>query len=135
MSTTDTMQVDYQVAPACPDVATFTRAVEDRAKGRTLNVDVRVRIDSAWVGKVTVGEAGERTVTGATCDEVVSALALATAMTLEPIPDASADVATPPPASMSPMLAKQRALAASLPTFLDRLTNPNCISSGQPTLV
>jgi hypothetical protein len=83
------LTIEYEAAAGCPSAEAFQREVEARAKGRNLRAVVRVRIDAANAGRVEVGESGTRSVTGASCDEVVGALALATAMMLEPLPEAA----------------------------------------------
>jgi hypothetical protein len=89
--------LDYEAAAGCPDrarfvdqVRTFTAKAEivsDESAARR-KFEIRVsRVGSAVHGELTIDDhvgRTARTVSGASCDEVISALALATAIAVDP---------------------------------------------------
>jgi hypothetical protein len=110
----ETIALDYQVGAGCPDrsqfvlrVHTFTTKAEivsdDSAPLRKFGVQV-LRAGNAVRGELTIDDRGAKTtrqVSGATCDEVISALALATAIAVDPdaLGGASPDETNKPPVS------------------------------------
>jgi hypothetical protein len=110
----ETIALDYQVGAGCPDrsqfvarVHTFTTKAEIVSDGgaplRKFGVQV-LRAGSAVRGELTIDDRGAKTtrqVSGATCDEVISALALATAIAVDPgaLGGASPDETSKPPVS------------------------------------
>jgi hypothetical protein len=113
----ETIALDYQVGAGCPDRAQFVRRVhtfttkaeivsDDGAPLRKFGVQV-LRAGSAVHGELTIDDRGAKTtrqVSGATCDEVISALALATAIAVDPdaLGGASPDETSKPPVSEPP---------------------------------
>ncbi|WP_437708456.1 hypothetical protein WMF45_30215 [Sorangium sp. So ce448] len=111
------LRIAYEAHDGCPDAAAFLREVTARtdlaraAAADEAALDVRVRITSSAGrsrGRITLGrgeDARVREVDGATCGEVVAALALITALrvdptaSLDPQPPAVDPVAAPPPAA------------------------------------
>ena len=99
----------YEAPSGCPTQADFVTAVESRggqftpkARGegaRALVVSIR-RQGSAFTGSLQVsrfdGVSGAREVQGATCQEVVDALAVVAAIDLRPAQDATPAAVTPP---------------------------------------
>jgi hypothetical protein len=94
---TESITLDYDASAGCPDrkqfvarVRTFTSKAEivndDGTPRRKFGVQV-ARAGSAIQGELTIDDRGAKTtrhVSGKTCDEVVSALALATAIAIDP---------------------------------------------------
>jgi hypothetical protein len=94
---TEAIALDYGVGAGCPDrkqfvarVRTFTSKAEivndDGAPRRRFSIQV-TRAGSSVRGELTIDDRGAKTtrhVSGATCDEVISALALATAIAVDP---------------------------------------------------
>lgn len=94
------LRVDYQAAPGCPGEEVFLdeirwRTALARAAGpgeEALLVRARIaRRGEVFEGRLTLGEGGaprrarvDRSIRGGVCDEVVSALALVTALALDP---------------------------------------------------
>jgi hypothetical protein len=118
----ETIALDYAPATGCPDrtrfverVRTFTSKAEivsdESATHRRFEIRVS-RVGGAVRGELTiVDHVGRttRTVSGTSCDEVISALALATAIAVdpealgaEPAPRTGALAPTAPPASRPP---------------------------------
>jgi hypothetical protein len=120
----ETIFLDFQAAGSCPDrarfierVHTFTTKVEvvtDEALPRR-RFGIRVTRDARAVhGELTIDNRGMKTtrsVSGTTCDEVVSALALATALAVDPEalgeltpepPPEEIVLAEPPPPELKP---------------------------------
>jgi hypothetical protein len=91
------VRVEYQGPPVCPSESAFFDAVlartprarraPDSAPARTFVVDLKSSNDES-TGRLLIravdGTSTEREVTGDTCDEVVSALALITALAVDP---------------------------------------------------
>jgi hypothetical protein len=136
------VHLDYQAPPECPTAAAFfaqvhartllVRLASDAEPARIVKVDVTTDA-SASRGRLSVGEGAEtsaaREVTSRSCDEVVAALALFTALALDPTassapieevpapapaasPSASAPSAPPAPASSPPESAPQSQASA-----------------------
>ena len=108
------LRLDYEVAAGCPDAGAFTTEVRARAprSAGLAHRAIAVRITSSssgspgaasFEGSVVItddtGVIPSRAVRGDTCDEVVRALALTVAMTLDPEENAEAVtiLAAPPP--------------------------------------
>jgi hypothetical protein len=101
----DAARVTYRAAPGCPDAAAFLERVRERTPHAVLGQDganaafvVTVRsAEGASSGRVdfadSTGERVVRHVAGSTCDEVVSAAALITALAVE----AKLTTSDPPP--------------------------------------
>lgn len=93
---TTPIRVDYEAHDGCPDTAEFLREITGRtplsrpATSDEEALEIRVRIepsDGGSQGNLILGRPGwlrERSVDGATCEEVVSALALITALAIDP---------------------------------------------------
>ncbi|HEY2368445.1 MAG TPA: hypothetical protein VGH87_18740, partial [Polyangiaceae bacterium] len=108
------VKLDYQVDPSCAGQDVFAREVHARSPRirfapdatRTLVVRVEPR-GGKLAGRIELGGT-QRVVAGATCDEVISALGLVTALALDPMastspnPVASTTTSTSPSASSSP---------------------------------
>jgi hypothetical protein len=106
-------RVDYAAPDQCPDATQFTalvtgrteRAKPSQAPG-AVRVEVRIETAAGNDGRVKVTGSGrepiERSVRGASCAEIVDALALITALQLDP--EASSEVRReePPPAKPTP---------------------------------
>ncbi len=112
----ETIALDFQAPSACPNrarflerVHTFTTKVEvanddGAAAHRIFNIRV-TRAAGAVHGELTIDHRGTkttRTVTGTTCDEVVSALALATALAVDPDALGGEPATTEPPVEEPP---------------------------------
>ncbi len=96
-STPESVRIDYVVPAGCPDAAAFERALRERttrfrqaAPGeqvRTLSVRVMATA-SSFAGRLEVrgldGSSAVRGVEGQVCGEVTSALALMTALAIDP---------------------------------------------------
>ncbi len=109
----EAIALDYQPGAGCPDRSKFIERVQaitskaeivsdDGAPRRKFGIHVS-RVASAVHGELTIDDHGEkttRTVSGASCDEVISALALATALAVDP--EALGVEAQPPPAPTPP---------------------------------
>lgn len=102
--------LDYEVAPGCPDERHFLAAVAERggnfSSDHAPSIIVRVaKSDPFFAGSLAVNSAGvasqAREVHGATCQEVVNALAVVTAIALNPKAGA-ATPAVPIPAVTAP---------------------------------
>jgi hypothetical protein len=106
----------YDAPDGCPSSAAFEGAVgrfssrvvfehDDDGRPRSLTVTVRERAP-LFVGEVAVGTGSVRSVEGATCGEVVDALALIAALAIDPTaklsPPAPAAPIVPPPAAPPP---------------------------------
>jgi hypothetical protein len=127
----ETIALDYQVGAGCPDrsqfvarVHTFTTKAEIVSDGgaplRKFGVQV-LRAGSAVHGELTIDDRGAKTtrqVSGATCDEVISALALATAIAVDPgaLGGASPDETSKPPVSEPPPASDKPKPRPSRPT-------------------
>lgn len=119
------VRIDYRAEPGCPGAAAFLGAVSaltpnarhpvDAAPARRFTVRIE-RAGAQHVGRLRIeeidGVGAEREVKGSTCDDVVAALALVTALAIDagpidaPLPSASApppppSASAPPPASAS----------------------------------
>ncbi|MBN2193047.1 MAG: hypothetical protein JW751_09545 [Polyangiaceae bacterium] len=109
------LQVEYEATATCPDEVEFFSAVQARipnirparTEERGQALLIRVTLDGEGPGSwgslllVEGGRAtGRRRVEGASCREVMEALALATALSLEPI--ALGDSQPPPPKATPP---------------------------------
>lgn len=119
------VRIEYHAPAACPDVRAFIAQVS----GRTARFRASDESPRAFVVELTVGDGARgrlttidgdaratRELDGDTCEEVVSALALVTALAIDPnastLPVAAAPpppVVTPasPPAPLPPILAKK----------------------------
>ena len=108
----ETIALDYVASGGCPDrtqfvdrVHTFTTkaevATDDAVPRRKFGIHV-ARAGAAVRGELTIDDRGAKTtrsVLGTTCDEVISALALATALAVDPDAlggDSSTEPAPPP---------------------------------------
>jgi hypothetical protein len=128
---TESIHLDYRGDEGCPGAAWFFAQVEERTArarlalphepGRTFVVSL-VRGRSGTVGRLAIQEAQRATVarevTGEECRDVAAALALATALAIDPLAaiaperDRAAGAAEPSPPPASPPAAVQdRALA------------------------
>lgn len=123
-STVVPVHVDYTAAPGCPDALGFGEELRTRARVKFVGdkesphaLVVRItRTGKRFVGRLVVrdanAEASERHVSGDTCDEVVSGLALVSAFALgfspppAETPDAQPDVA--PPDAPAPIVVVER---------------------------
>jgi hypothetical protein len=107
------MRLAYQAPAGCPDVDAFTAEVRARAPrasmlaGRRFEVTVHANTTASsaatpFEGRVVIadesGVTPSRAVRGDTCEDVVRALALAVAMTIDPVDDEPA----PPRAVLAP---------------------------------
>jgi hypothetical protein len=133
----ETIALEYRVSAGCPGRAAFVERVhtfttkaevasEDNAALRQFDVHV-LRSGSSVRGELTIDDHGAKTtrqVTGTTCDEVVSALALATAIAVDPdalggtpsdAPPKPPD-AEPPPSAPKPKPVANRPPVALPPT-------------------
>jgi hypothetical protein len=121
------LRLDYEVAAGCPEAGAFTAEVRARAASSSAslaNRAIAVKITSSaggssaaasFEGSVVItddsGVTPSRAVRGDTCDEVVRALALTVAMTLDPeerpptVIIAAVSEAAPPPAEKPPAVA------------------------------
>jgi hypothetical protein len=133
----ETIALDYQVGAGCPGRAAFVERVHTfttkaeiatEAGAALRRFDVRVlRSGSSVRGELTIDDHGAKTtrqVAGTTCDEVISALALATAIAVDPdalggtpsdAPPKPPD-AEPPPSAPKPKPAPDRPPVAPPPT-------------------
>ncbi len=133
----ETIALDYQVGAGCPSRAAFVERVHTfttkaeiatEAGAALRKFDVRVlRSGSSVRGELTIDDHGAKTtrqVAGTTCDEVISALALATAIAVDPdaLGGSTTDappkppVAEPPQSSPKPKPAPDRPPVAPPPT-------------------
>jgi hypothetical protein len=128
----ETIALEYAASTGCPDrkqfverVRTFTTKAEivsdDGAPRRKFGVQVE-RSGNVVRGDLTIDDRGAKTtrhVSGATCDEVISALALATAIAVDPdaLGGAAPDEQQPKPAVTEPP-------SAPPPTPLKRAVPP-----------
>lgn len=108
----DSLRFVYEAPPECPNDVAFAAAVRAQTKSATLvtgtdeptgsfGISVRItRAQNLLFGRLAIEEPGRnasvREVTATTCDEVVSALALMTALAID------ADIASRPPAARAP---------------------------------
>jgi hypothetical protein len=111
----EAIALEYEPATGCPDRAEFVARVhaftskaeivnDDSAARRKFEIRVS-RIGSAVRGELTIDDHVGRTaraVSGATCDEVVSALALATAIAIDPDALGAEPATSPSPAAPPP---------------------------------
>lgn len=118
------LRVDYQAPAGCPDADSFTAEVRARAPGpstlagRTIELKIGSPASGAsdaakFEGRVVIADAmgvtSSRAVRGDTCAEVVRALALAVAMTVDPaeeapaVPPVSIDAPAPTSAVAAPI--------------------------------
>jgi hypothetical protein len=114
------VRLDYRAPPGCPDAVAFMRGVQGRTRrvrvaeegesARTFVVQI-VNVEDRVVGHVRVTEEGletdSRSFEGADCAEVVDALALTTALSVDPearllAEPTEADAEKPPPAPPKP---------------------------------
>jgi hypothetical protein len=103
------VRIDYHAEPGCPDTAAFLRAVaaltpnaqapEPGARARRFTVRIE-RARAELIGRLHIeeidGVGAEREVRAPTCNDVVAALALVTALAIDAGP-----IDAPPPASAS----------------------------------
>lgn len=132
------IRIDYEAHPGCPGREVFleelvwrTSAAREAAPGeRGLRVEARItRQRGASVGRLTLDDAAaplQRSIEGESCDEVVSALALVTALFLDPhartgrrpsspvAPQAPVPPAAPEASPPSPLVAARGSLAGRL---------------------
>jgi hypothetical protein len=119
-------RVDYQAPPDCPTASDFFERLHARAharrppEGATPALVVRVtrrehgvRVHGELSVRYVDGSDATRTVDGDACDSVVDALALMSAMALDPT--ASLDGTSAPPAEPQPVAAVTDDLDGSLP--------------------
>lgn len=111
---TQPIRIDYQTHEGCPDAAAFLDEITRRtslprvaAPGeQALEVEVRIaQRDTGSVGRIvlrTSGSARARSVDGGTCGEVVSALALITALAVDPRAAPSLSPGAPAPTPPAP---------------------------------
>ena len=113
------VRVDYHALPECPDAAAFMRGVQARTRrvrlaeegesARTFVVYI-VRVEDRVLGHVRVTRDGQetdsRSFEGADCAEVVDALALTTALSVDPdarlVPELQEVEPAPPPPKPPP---------------------------------
>ena len=141
----ETIALDFEAASSCPDrarflerVRTFTSKVEVASDEGTARRKFGIRVTrSAGVvrGELTIDNRGTRTtrsVSGTTCDEVVSALALATALAVdpealgEPTPEEPplAETEPPKPPTPEPPAPKPRPAPVVVPPKAESAPNP-----------
>jgi hypothetical protein len=127
---TEAILLDYDAGAGCPDrkqfvqrVHTFTTKAEivsdNGAPRRKFAVQVS-RAGNVVRGELTIDDRGAKTtrdVSGATCDEVISALALATAIAVDPdaLGGAPPDEPSKPPPTEPPPTQPKPAVAAPPP--------------------
>jgi len=135
------LRLRYEVPAGCPDEAAFVGAVRARtalarfeSDGAAPTVGVVVQQRDGWTwGTLTRVGALPRDVTGESCDDVVSALALILSLTIEPRADApsggapgvAADPA-PPPAMppAAPPVAAPPVMGRAAPETVDAIALP-----------
>jgi hypothetical protein len=112
----ESVHLDYAASAGCPDRAAFvaeitartTRArfVDEARDVRTFTATIRTQGGRTLGSLISnSGQMGaERRVTGKTCSEVVSALALITALAIDPSASTSQSSPAPPDSSTSPKL-------------------------------
>jgi hypothetical protein len=132
------IRVSYQAPPECPAQSAFTsqlvartnRVRPDEAAGRQASVTI-ARAEAGFAGRLELsddeGRSSTRDVAGDTCEEVVAALALVTALALDPeastaplpstgvMPATEPETAPPAPAPASPSPAPAPAVLPLLP--------------------
>jgi hypothetical protein len=99
----------YGAPAACPDAAAFAAAVHERAPRALLDEDaprtftIAIAASAAgFTGALTASDASEpRVLAAARCDDLVAALALITALAIDP-----SALADPPPAPPAPIAAR-----------------------------
>jgi hypothetical protein len=113
------VRFDYRAPPNCPDAETFATRVRERTArarlgerhelARTFVVEVRVEEGGGATARLSFvdsrGSPVVRSVRGQTCDEVVSAIALITALAIEAGPIVAGEptsVVAPPPRTSAP---------------------------------
>lgn len=93
----ESVRIDYTAGPGCPDAATFMRSLRERTTrfhearsdedARTFVVRIKA-VASSFAGRLQIrspdGRIAIRDVDAAVCDEVTAALALITALTIDP---------------------------------------------------
>jgi len=121
----------YEAPEPCPSIDAFQSAVMNRtSRARTAQPQERAREfdvvlarrDAHWQGRLTIheqsGAASERTVEGDSCQEVMDAVALVTALAIDPrartVP-AAEPIASAAPAGSSPPSSATRPDAAPAP--------------------
>jgi len=133
LADTAPVRIDYRAEPGCPGAAAFLDAVSaltpnarlPAASSPARRFTVRIaRAGSQLVGRLRIeeidGVGAEREVTGPTCDDVVGALALVTALAIDagpidaPIPSASAPPSAPAPPPIASASARPAASSASV---------------------
>lgn len=117
----ETVSLDYESIAGCPAARAFSDEVRARTRkaifaesvrGRRLVVRLE-REDETIVGRLRIvdplGETSERRIDGEQCEEVVSALALAAALAIDPEASTAprADLRPPPPPPTRPPLGAQ----------------------------
>ncbi len=108
--TTEVPRLIYAAPKTCPDEQSFARAVQRRVPDipldapapQSLQIEVRTSSTGTFAGELVVREGAHtfkpRRVSGAVCDEVVSALALIASIVLRSPPEAP----SPPPNASPP---------------------------------
>lgn len=134
----EAVSLEYQASPTCPTEADFVRLVREKTNKFRLSPTVpglrsfRVTIegDHPSRGELSIvgGQVSEahRAVDGETCEEVVSALALATALAIDP------PSLTPPEQGASPSAALPPAESAPPTHPPISLPAPDASPTGQP---
>jgi len=133
------IRVDYDVDEGCPTHVAFFAEVSARTSharlaepgevAREFHVHVR-RSGDVMLGRLEIGSAAAREIDAATCGEVVSALALVTALTIDP----SASTAPLPPSAVAVgPSAPPAPVASSTAASVPRDTVPDRSRSGPPT--
>ncbi|WP_146645503.1 hypothetical protein [Labilithrix luteola] len=121
------LRVDWQVHGGCPGADSFwsalaerserARRAEDDEAAKQVSIEI-VKLKKGSVGRVSIDGTESRTIAGATCLEVIDALAIVTALSLEPgepppMPAPRATSLPPPPLVEEP--AERSFVAASGP--------------------
>ncbi|MDF2692327.1 MAG: hypothetical protein K0S65_710 [Labilithrix sp.] len=89
---TEPLRVDWQVHAGCPGTDSFWSALGERSErvrraegdepAKHVSIEI-VKLKKGSVGRVSIEGAESRTIAGATCLEVIDALAIVTALSLE----------------------------------------------------
>ena len=118
------VRVEYRAPPTCPDRASFLTKVSARTPlfrasdeaPRAFVVEMAL-VDGGFEGRLTTVEPSQaratRELSGDTCEQVVSALALVAALTLESNASATPEVAPPPPRESEPRPQLEPSLASA----------------------
>jgi hypothetical protein len=131
------IRIQYSAPKSCPDGTAFTRALRQRT-GR-FRLGSAVEQARVFVATITVADAlvtgrleiqgpgaevSVRNVSGKTCEEVTDALALITALVLDPSAHGNANVSAPVPSPVSPL--------ASSPIGATNRTKPKAAEASSP---